>query len=69
MPTLKNPNRDGRLLPGFGAIAPGATVEVPDAVAAEYADGANFVRVDVRVDETPAPPKDGDDKPRKRATP
>lgn len=64
MPIIKNPNRDGRLLPGYGEVAPDATIEVPEAVAAEYADGANFVRVD----EVAPAPKDGDDKPRKRAT-
>lgn len=66
MPLLKNPNTEGRLIPGYGEVAPGATIEVPDAVVADHADGANFVRVDA-VDDTPPTLKDTEEKPQKRS--
>lgn len=68
MPLIKNPNTEGRLAHGVGEVAPGATVEVPEAVAAELADGANFIRVDgpaPRVDEPPVLPDGEDSTPKK----
>lgn len=46
MPTIKNPNPEGRQNALVGVVGPGETVEVSEEVAAEVADGVNFVLVD-----------------------
>ena len=63
MPRIKNPNNDGRIVSGLGLVGPGETREVSDELAADLADGVNFVRVD---EEVPAP-EDQEKKPRKNS--
>ena len=46
MPTIKNPNTEGRQNALVGVVPAGETREVSDEVAAQVVDGANFVLVD-----------------------
>ena len=66
MPLIKNPNLEGRLIPGYGEVAPGATLDVPEVIASDVADGANFIRVD-DVDAQHPTLKDAEEKPQKRS--
>lgn len=61
MPTIKNPNPEGRQNALVGVVGPGETVEVSQEVADQLVDGANFVLVDA--------PKPKADAPSKKQTP
>jgi hypothetical protein len=61
MPRIKNPNTDGRIVSGLGLVGPGESREVSEELAADLADGANFIRVD----DAAAAPEDQAKKPRK----
>lgn len=61
MPTIKNPNNEGRQNALVGVVPAGESVDVSQEVAAQVVDGANFVLVDA--------PKPKVDAPIKKQTP
>ena len=59
-----NPTVTSGIVSGLGLVGPGETREVSEELAADLADGANFVRVD----EPASEPEDQDQEPRSKTS-